>query len=310
MDRDVFRLIILIIGLMIMAGIYYFDPGRRQQARGQKSWHEGEESDAYNADVEEYVRAVHKDNEPLDFDQQSEHQQAHEETYDQGQVNQSSTLPDIKRVSKPDVVAAKSVRSAEAQLISALSDAEDFDEEDSQLTSQGDLLSPFNDGLNANVDSELEINAALLEPLADPDPDVVENNVVTEPPSIIMLHLVIDSGTPYQGKDIGGAFAKADLRFGSMDIYHSFDYQLNEEVFSVANIREPGTFPEQMTYFETDGMILFMQPMTLENPLEVYDKMIACGDTLFQELGGQILDDKRQPVTQAYLDQQRQWLAG
>ena len=28
MDRDVFRLIILIIGLMIMAGIYYFDPGQ------------------------------------------------------------------------------------------------------------------------------------------------------------------------------------------------------------------------------------------------------------------------------------------
>ena len=196
----------------------------------------------------------------------------------------------------------------------------DFDEIDdlgkqqrrfSDRQSDDEFFSPLSMDWAENIDSELEINAALLEPLDDPDPspEITDVTTNTERPTILMLYLVNTGDRQYQGDDISKAFAKAGLRIGSMDLFHYVDYQENKELFSVSNMREPGTFPEQMTYLETEGMILFMQPMTLSNPAETYEKMIECADTLYTELGGKILDEKRQPVTQAYLDQQRRWLA-
>ena len=307
MDRDVFRLIILAIGLLIMAGIYFFDSGRRQQAKGQKPWYKESENNQEDADVMEYVRTVHRDDHEYHIHPVKTNDQ---EGFNPGYVDQENApITSEPQGEKP--VVDESLQSVEAELISALNDTEDWDE-DSQGMEGEDLLPPFSSALDAKVDSELEINAALLEPIADPDKDK-ESKYQSDPieaPSIVVLHLIAPNGALYQGKEISEAFAKADLRFGSMEIYHHVDYQLNQELFSIANIREPGTFPEQMTYFETDGMILFMQPMTIDNPLQIFDKMIACADTLFNELGGEMLDDKRQPITQSYIDQQRQWLEG
>ena len=71
MDRDILRLIILIIGLLVMAGIYYFDPGRRQKAGRGKPWYaetedSSEYSDAHESDAEEYVRVVKNDDDSFD----------------------------------------------------------------------------------------------------------------------------------------------------------------------------------------------------------------------------------------------------
>jgi cell division protein ZipA len=302
MDKDVFRLIIVSIGLLVMAAIYFFDPGRRQQAQGQKPWHDHDDVYSDDSEVMEYVRgnqlADNNDSE------QSQNNQEDQE-FQNNESFKTSSIP------TQNSIVADAIRSPEQELMNELDSADAYDDEDSQLlldARDSDFLTPFSNEFSDKIDSDFEISESLLLPRSDPDPDATDDVETNERPTIVMLYLVNKDGVHYQGKAISDAFAKAGLRYGSMDIFYAMDFQSNKELFSVANMHEPGTFPEQMTYFETEGMILFMQPMAIDNPLEVYDKMVACADMLFVELGGEILDDKRQPVTQAYLDQQRQWL--
>ncbi|MEE9411908.1 MAG: cell division protein ZipA C-terminal FtsZ-binding domain-containing protein [Methylococcales bacterium] len=372
MDRDIFRLIILIIGLLVMAGLYYFDPGRRQKSDRQKPWYaEGEDSSEFSdTDADEYVRVVKNDDYSFDEkyryeEQKFEKQQEQRIKRKSGQYSSISELvtqakpvattglkpepqpepeevePDPEIVLKPVSLEPEAFEFDVDQQLESESTAESFannslvisddNNADDQLFSEFDeidvlskqqrrfsdsqpdeeFFSPLSKDWAENIDSELEISAALLEPLDDPDPnpEITDDTTKNERPTILMLYLVNTGDKQYQGEDISKAFEKAGLRHGSMDLFHYVDYQENKELFSVSNMQEPGTFPEQMTYLETEGIILFMQPMTLSNPAETYEKMIACADTLYTELGGNILDEKRQPVTQAYLDQQRQWLA-
>jgi len=291
---------------LVMAGIYYFDPGRRQQAQAKKNWQNVDDRFPNDADMTSYVKTVHRD----DTDEQSQHVQARNQQTDDAFDDETAAVSESLNQTHGGVHSSELVNGSNSESAATLQSSEAFDGKDEQ-TAETELASPFNDGFDAKVDSELEINAALLEPLDDPDKDA-ENasgeNEATEAPSIIMLHLVATDGLPYQGKVISDAFMKASLRYGSMEIYHYVDAQQDRELFSVANIREPGTFPEQMSYFETDGMILFMQPQAVDNPLQVFDMMVACADTLFKELGGEILNDQHQPVTQDYLEQHRRWL--
>ena len=344
MDRDIFRLIILIIGLLVMAGLYYFDPGRRQKTGREKPWYaEGEDSSEYSVtdtDTDEYVRVVKTDDyasdnqhlyEEQEFDQQPEQsfqkkvgqfssiselviQSKPQATTEFEPEPQSQTTTEFEPKLKPESFASSSEVVREEKIHSEFDDIDDNSLRQqrrfSDRLSDEEFFSPLSMDWAENVDSELEINAALLEPLGDPDPtpEITEETNQIERPTILMLYLVNTGDIPYQGEEITKAFTKAGLSYGSMDLFHYVDYQQNKELFSVSNIREPGTFPEKMTYLEVEGMILFMQPMTLSDPADTYEKMITCADTLYTELGGQILDEKRQPVTQAYLDQQRRWL--
>lgn len=334
MDRDVFRLVILIIGLLIMAGIYYFDSGRRQKTAGHKSWYEENEDSTNYPDSEEYVRVVSNDSYASDDQQLYEEQEDDQEPEKTVRTTfgQNSTIselvqktphqanlktdpdPDSELGSEPEAFSTNLLDDSEDDLVSELNTNEDTPDQERRFSdrlSDEEFFSPLSMEWDDNVDTELEINAALLEPLNDPDPsaEIEKDTDKPERPSILMLYLVNNGETPYQGKELSQAFSKAGLKYGSMDLYHYVDYQLNQELFSVSNMREPGTFPEQMNYLEVEGVILFMQPMTLSNPAEVYEKMIVCADTLYTELGGEILDDKGQQINQAYLDEQRRWLA-
>ena len=332
MDRDVFRLVILIIGLLIMAGIYYFDSGRRQKTAGHKSWYEDNEDSTDYPDSEEYVRVVSNDSYASDDQQLYEEQEDDEEpekpvrtTFGQNSTiselvqktphqTNLTTDPDSELGSQSEAFETNPIDVSEDKLVSGLNTIDDTPDQERRFSdrlSDEEFFSPLSMEWDDNVDTELEINAALLEPLNDPDPspDIIKDTDKPERPSILMLYLVNNGEIPYQGKELGQAFSKAGLKYGSMDLYHYLDYQLNQELFSVSNMREPGTFPEQMNYLEVEGVILFMQPMTLSNPAEVYEKMIVCADTLYTELGGEILDDKGQQINQAYLDEQRRWLA-
>jgi cell division protein ZipA len=309
MDRDLFRLIIVIIGLLVMAGIYFFDPGRRQQVQGQKPWYDQDDAYSNDSDVMEYIKNVDQ-TDSFDTEQHSSLLQQDDQDND-SEDHFSIASEQTPSKSVPESNDSEPTRSLEQELLSELNHADTYDDEDSQFydtSDESELNAPFTYQLADNIDSDFEISDSLLAPLQDPDPDAENDVEIIERPTIVMLYLINTDDTPYQGKAIADAFTKAGLRYGSTDIFYAMDYQLNKELFSVANMHEPGTFPEQMTYFETEGIILFMQPMTLDNPLEVYEKMVACADVLYKELGGEILDDKRQPITQAYLDQQRKWL--
>ncbi|MFN2301228.1 MAG: cell division protein ZipA C-terminal FtsZ-binding domain-containing protein [Gammaproteobacteria bacterium] len=113
---------------------------------------------------------------------------------------------------------------------------------------------------------------------------------------IVQLH--VKARTPVSGTELFPALIDAGLSFGRMDIFHHLD-DSEGEVFSVANMVEPGSFdplhPE--TLIETPGVSLFA---VLPGPLPggaTLERMLSSARGLADALDGEVLDETRSAMT-------------
>ena len=115
------------------------------------------------------------------------------------------------------------------------------------------------------------------------------------PQLILTLHVARDR--PLTGAELYPAMIDAGLEFGRMDIYHH-QTDAGDEVFSVANMVEPGTFnPLQPGDFETPGVTLFA---VLPGPLAAgptLERLLSCARGLAAALDAAVLDDTRSVLT-------------
>ena len=114
------------------------------------------------------------------------------------------------------------------------------------------------------------------------------------PQLILTLHVTRER--PIAGAELFPALVEAGLAFGRMDIYH---HLLDDggEVFSVANMVEPGTFPLSPDDFETPGVTLFA---VLPGPLAAaptLERLLSCARGLAASLSATVLDDTRSVLT-------------
>ncbi|MEX1237050.1 MAG: cell division protein ZipA C-terminal FtsZ-binding domain-containing protein, partial [Pseudomonadales bacterium] len=86
------------------------------------------------------------------------------------------------------------------------------------------------------------------------------------------------------------------MQFGEMEIFHRMEQ--GESVFSLVNAVEPGTFDiNQMGELQTPAVSLFMRAHEQDEPLRIYDEMIAVAQALAEELDGEVKDESRSVVT-------------
>ena len=139
---------------------------------------------------------------------------------------------------------------------------------------------------------------------------------VTEPPEesaadkdrkIIVLHVRAKSGESFPGKDVLSVARQENLIRGGGTEQGFFECAIpadNEKntkpevLFYVANMFQPGTFEwQQMDSFETNGLSLFASLPASLPPLDVFRKMLSCAERFADVLGGAVLDEQRQPLT-------------
>jgi cell division protein ZipA len=117
-------------------------------------------------------------------------------------------------------------------------------------------------------------------------------------PFIIQLSVVAGQGRTFPGEDLRDALLDLDLVHGDMGIFHRYDREYRQTLFSVASLVEPGTFPiDEMESFDSPGVVLFFQTGRVPDPLRVYDDLIATCHGLAERLGGFEWDEQRQPLT-------------
>ncbi|PKM10965.1 MAG: cell division protein [Gammaproteobacteria bacterium HGW-Gammaproteobacteria-3] len=117
-------------------------------------------------------------------------------------------------------------------------------------------------------------------------------------PKLIQFSLVAIEDEGFNGVDLADAFANVGLEYGSLKIYERVDANRLVD-FGVASMVEPGTFPEtDLEDFNCPGLVFFMQPGAVDEPLEVFDDFIRTIDLLALELGGVKWDNQRQPLTE------------
>jgi cell division protein ZipA len=128
-------------------------------------------------------------------------------------------------------------------------------------------------------------------------------------PFLIQVSVVAGPGRFFHGAELKQALMDVDLLFGDMGIFHRYDLDLTQTLFSVASLVEPGTFPiDDMNDFECPGIVLFFQTARVSDPLGTYDDLVNTSRELAQRLHGIQWDESRQPLSASKIAHMRNLL--
>lgn len=120
----------------------------------------------------------------------------------------------------------------------------------------------------------------------------------TNLPKIIQFSIVASADEGFNGKALADVFKLVGLEYGNMKIYERLDEQRRVD-FAVASMVEPGIFPDKdLDSFYSPGIVFFIQPSELDNPLGIFNDFIQTIELLANELNGVKWDHNRQPLTE------------
>jgi len=126
---------------------------------------------------------------------------------------------------------------------------------------------------------------------------------------VFMLFVEAPKGVPFRGPILLGALAAAQLEFGDMDIFHRVEQDSGQEkvLFSVANIREPGTFDlSAMESFTSEGVVLFMQVPGAADAVRAFDMMVESSGVLADNLDSRVCDATHNQLTRQAISHMRE----
>ncbi len=121
---------------------------------------------------------------------------------------------------------------------------------------------------------------------------------------LVTIHVAAQRDQRFFGNDLKALFDQHGYRFGRMSLYHCT--LEGDRVFSIANMVKPGTFDEEtLDKFATPGITLFMRlPIELDADV-AFDFLIREAKELAEELGGQLRDENRNPLSEQTIQHMR-----
>jgi len=141
-------------------------------------------------------------------------------------------------------------------------------------------------------------------------PQVDERTPPTSPDELIILGVLAKSGSVFKGAELVDALRGQGLKFGNMSIFHRIDSTTAQQLFSVANALEPGTFDlADMQALETPGITFFLQLPVPGDAFETLEDMLLSARTVAAALGGDVKDDQMNTLTGQTVEHMRQRLA-
>jgi cell division protein ZipA len=136
---------------------------------------------------------------------------------------------------------------------------------------------------------------------ADTEPEAANSGQGEPELGELLIQLyVVTLDAPFPGDAILAAAKRCKLVPGEHDIFHrqAADDGAHAPLFSMANLVNPGTFPfASMDDFETRGLALFAQLRGDPSDLMVFDEMLHAARTLADELGGEVQERGRTPLS-------------
>jgi len=113
---------------------------------------------------------------------------------------------------------------------------------------------------------------------------------------IVTLYVAARAGQVLRGPDIVVAAEKAGLTYGHMNVFHRLVESHPERgpIFSVANIRKPGSFEMSgIQSLETPAIAFFLTLPAPVNALDAWDAMLPAAQRMAELLDGVLLDESR-----------------
>jgi len=156
---------------------------------------------------------------------------------------------------------------------------------------------------------------ARVEPRVEVEPDDRSSAPAPEPPrkpasqKIVAVRVVAAAGSQFAGTQLLDALDADGFTFGRYQIFHRLD-DAGRPVVSLASLKEPGTFdPQAMPGSQFRGIALFtVMPGPLA-PVRAFDELIVTARALAATLGGQLQDERGNPLTLARIGHVREEVA-
>ncbi|GAL19781.1 cell division protein ZipA [Vibrio maritimus] len=167
------------------------------------------------------------------------------------------------------------------------------------------------DALNDDIGEEIEEPEApvsISEPVA---PAVGQEPVEPKEPEmeVLVLNVHCSGDVPFNGTELFDSMRQNGLIYGEMDIFHRHaDLSGTGKVlFSVANMMQPGTLQhDDPATFTTKGISFFMTLPCFGEADQNFKLMLRTAQQISDDLGGNVLDDRRNLITPTRLDAYRQ----
>jgi cell division protein ZipA len=131
---------------------------------------------------------------------------------------------------------------------------------------------------------------------------------------IVTLYVAAKAGQVLRGPDIVVAAEKAGLTYGHMNVFHRLIESHPERgpIFSVANIRKPGSFDmAEIQSLETPAIAFFLTLPAPVSALDAWDAMLPAAQRMAELLDGVVLDEQRNALGRQRIaglrDEMRAW---
>jgi len=126
---------------------------------------------------------------------------------------------------------------------------------------------------------------------------------------VIVINILAPDGKPFAGMELLQLILNCGMRYGEMDIFHRHEdgFDRGRVQFSMANAIEPGTFDlDTMGETESPGVSFFMGLPGPKNSMKAFDFMLETAQTLVRNLGGELRDERRSPMSEQTIAHCRQ----
>ncbi len=315
MDR--LRLILLIVGVLLIAGIFVWELFKKRAAarrRAQLFEHLAEEEkrpligesvlgDIGQADPFEIVQRV-EDRRSLDREQA-----VALDDYDIDEDFPGEPAEEPTRTPAPPAMAAPAsdVEAGEASDLVSLGGFGARPDAPEQLDLAGlDLSAPAR---TPQPDFERRGSASDARGEGDERPVAAESGEQLD----IVMTVMARSGERFSGEALRHALESVDLYHGDMNIFHR--HQQSEDrstptLFSAANVLAPGYFdPSGMDTLSSPGIAIFMRLPGPETPVDTFQQMLDAATTVAENLNGMLCDETRSTLTPQSINHLRERIA-
>ncbi len=127
------------------------------------------------------------------------------------------------------------------------------------------------------------------------------------PEMVIAMTVMAAPGDRFEGPDLLRSFHANRLEPNALQVYHRPDPDGVGSLFSVASVVKPGTLvaADLAHDFSTPGVAFFLRlPVSIDGD-EAFEQMLQAAEALARDLGGEVRDERRNPLSAQALQQKR-----
>ena len=124
---------------------------------------------------------------------------------------------------------------------------------------------------------------------------------------VVVIWVAAKDGTSFDGHELVKALADNGLRYGNDALFRKFDVDSGEELFSVVNGLEPGTFDlSDLDALSTPRIVMLLSLVNATTGLAAFSEMLDAAQDISISLGGELRDENMGPMTGQTIEHYRQ----